>query len=112
MKKSFVIFLIIFLLTGCATIVNRNLLLNTPEENKCAAYRYYPATQTDFSVIFWGGGYGGGIFGFIFTAIAVGLDIPISLTTDTLALPVDFYMIQKCKNQKDNSTKDNIIKQE
>jgi len=112
MKKFLILLLSIFLLTSCATIVNRKLLLVLPEKNKCKAYRYYPATQTDFSVIFWGGGYGGGVFGFIFVAIAIGLDIPFSLTTDTLALPFDFYMIQKCKNQKDNSTEVDTHQQE
>lgn len=112
MKKLLILLLLIFLLNSCATIVNRRILFILPEENKCAAYRYYPATQTDFDVIFWGGGYGGGVFGFIFMAIAIGLDIPFSLTTDTLCLPYDFYMIQKCKNQKDNSTKEDVHQQE
>jgi uncharacterized protein YceK len=93
--------------------MTRFVIYDIASKSKYPYYIYYPATRGDFSCMSIAlNSDEQGVFENMVIFIFCGIDIPFSLTTDTLCLPYDFYMIQKCKNQKDNSTKADVHQQE
>ncbi|MHB8131659.1 MAG: YceK/YidQ family lipoprotein [Mobilitalea sp.] len=116
MKKSLIIFLIVFFFTSCATTTTR-ILPNVKGFYQLNRQYYYPATNTDMMYMI-----GAPFIAYdgrpsmipIAIALILGslIDLPISLTTDTILLPVDIYIAHNQQKQNDASTKEPTSKQE
>jgi len=112
MKKSLIIFLTMFFLTSCASIAIRNDLDKAKRDFYHQDLSYYPATKVDIfclsltpANVKLSAPYG---IAFFFGCL---IDLPVSLTIDTVCLPADIYLTHK-QQKNNNSIKDNIIKQE
>ncbi len=92
MKNSISTSLLIMLLVatgGCATHIVRS------GGNVMVANGIYPATRTDIHLLVKGSIFmeGGVIMGYVVAPIGFLLDIPVSLLTDTVFLPMDVYCL-------------------
>ncbi len=107
MKKSFVILLLILLLTGCATAITRGRVAKDYGMDK-EKFKYYPATKLDLLCLYSAPQAPGCMKALLFTCL---IDTPISFTVDTICLPFDIYFSHKEQNLKESS-KDTHVPQQ
>ncbi len=93
MRDSIYTSLLIMLLVatgGCATYSVRSGRVQPVVENGV-----YPATRTDIALLAKGSILmeGGPIMGYVVAPVGFLLDIPVSLLTDTVTLPIDVYCL-------------------